>query len=257
MTRLKPHHPQFAAYVVAWIGLAILFSSTLASASDDRLGFAEQAVAATAREPATVIIREHIVLVWPNDLKPEWYAESQVRNVAGMADWLETAFCFSARWTRFDPNDYYARRNGENIRLIFVHNGSSDFNFGGKRPFIGLRDLKNPTAGSEDWFGWLAHELSHDFWHEHPAFKRVKEVWGEGMCDYERYSLLLNMGMPNAARRWNQALQDAQPDDRYRGGAWMFLRFQRSHSLDGPAGLWDFLWDKDFVANLGKPQWIK
>ena len=168
-----------------------------------------------------------------------------------MADWLETAFRFSARWTRFDPNDHYARRNGENIRLIFIHNGSGDFAFGGKQPFIGLRDLKNPLAGSEDWFGWLAHELSHDFWPEHPAFQRVKEVWGEGMCDYERYSLLLNMDMPEAARHWNQSLQEAHLDDRSRGGAWMFLRFQRSHSLDGPAALWDYLWDR-FRRNSGQ-----
>jgi hypothetical protein len=174
-----------------------------------------------------------------------------------MADWLEKAFQLSARWTRFDPNDHYARRNGENIRLIFVHNGSADFDFGGKRPLIGLRDLKNPPAGSEDWFGWLAHELSHDFWHEHPAFQRVKEVWGEGMCDYERYSLLLSMGLPEAARHWNQSLQEAHLDDRYRGGAWMLLRFQRAHSLDGPAALWEYLWDKDFAEILGKPQWIK
>ncbi|MGD1085044.1 MAG: hypothetical protein ABSA47_09885 [Verrucomicrobiota bacterium] len=227
------------------------------SSMEDRLRPSEQTVAATACEPAVVIIREHIILVWPNDLKPQWYAESQVRNPLEMADWLETAFRFSARWTRFDPNDHYARRNGENIRLIFVHNGSFDFNFGGKRPFIGLRDLKKPLAGSEDWFGWLAHELSHDFWHEHPAFQRVKDVWGEGMCDYERYSLLLNMGMPEAARHWNQLLQDAHLDDRYRAGAWMFLRFQRSHSLDGPAALWEYLWDKDFDAILGKPRWIK
>jgi len=254
---MKLNSQSFTAWVAVWIGIVIMSYSASASGSNDQLGAGEQAVVATAREPGTVILREHIVLDWPADLKPVWYAESQVHNPSEMADWLETAFRFSARWMRFDPNDHYARRNGENIRLIFVHNGDADFNFGGKRPFIGLRDLKNPPAGSEDWFGWLAHELSHDFWHEHPAFERVKNVWGEGMCDYERYCLLLNMGMPEAARRWNQALQDAPLDDRYRGGAWMFLRFQRSHSLDGPAALWDFLWDKDFAANLGKPQWSK
>jgi len=254
---MKPRRPPLSAWVVAWIGCAMLSCPAAASAANDGLGPGEQAVVATAREPAAVIIREHIVLVWPKDLKPQWYAESQVHNPPELADWLETAFRFSARWMRFDPNEHYARRNGENIRLLFVHNGSGDFDFGGKRPIICLRDLKDPVPGSEDWFGWLAHELSHDFWHEHPAFERVKQDWGEGMCDYERYCLLLNMGMPEAARRWSQSLQEGNPDDRYRGGAWMLLRFQRAHSLDGPAALWDYLWDKDFAATLGKPQWIK
>ena len=238
-------------------GLALICPLTFGGSPLDQPSPGEQSVVAGARGAVTVIGREHIVLVWPDKLKPNWYVEAGVHSPEQMADWLETAYRFSARWTRFDPNVLYARRNGENIRLIFIQNGSSDFVFGGKRPFIGLRDLKNPPAGSEDWFGWLTHEMSHDFWHEHPAFKRVKNPWGEGMCDYERYCLLLNMGMPQAARRWGQSLQQAPRDDAYRGGAWLFLQFQRTHALDGPAALWDYLWDKDFVALLGKPLWVK
>lgn len=218
----------------------------------------EKSIIGTAKEPSEVICREHIVLVWPKDLKPRWHQESGVTNQVEMADWLETVYRFSARWTRFDPNQHYAKRNREYHRLVFLHNGSSDFVFGGvKRPYIGLRDLKNPPAGSEDWFGWLTHELSHDFWHEHPAFERVKNPWGEAMCDYERYSLLLNMGMPVTAKHWEQALQSASPDDKYRGGAWLFLKLQREKRLDGPPALWNYLWDQDFTAMFGRPRWEK
>jgi hypothetical protein len=236
--------------------LAGYSSSAFPQSLPEQIGRGEQAVLATAREPVEVIAREHIILAWPKDLKPQWCEEAKVTNPQQMADWLERAYQLSAQWTRFDSNAHYARRNQENIRLIFIHNGSSDFVCGGRRPFVGLRDLKQPPAGSGDWFGWLMHELSHDFWHEHPAFARVKNRWGEGMCDYERYWLLLRLGMPNAARRWDESLQQARPDDAYRGGAWVLLRYQREHHLDGPAALWNDLWDKDFTATLGKPQWL-
>jgi hypothetical protein len=218
----------------------------------------EKSIVHTAKERSKIICRENIILVWPKNLKPEWQVESSVRSPQDMADWLETAYRFSARWTRFDPNQHYARGNGEYHRLAFVHNGTSDFIFGGlMRPYIGLRDLKDPPAGGEDWFGWLTHELSHDFWHEHPAFERVKGAWGEAMCDYERYSLLLNIGMPITAKNWEQVLQHAPPDDRYRGGAWLFLKLQREERLDGPPALWNYLWDKDFSTLIGRPKWDK
>jgi hypothetical protein len=223
----------------------------------DRLSSEEKKLVDAAREPAKVICREHIILVWPKDLTPRWYPEARVSSPERMADWLEQAYRLSALWTRFDPNAHYSKRNHESIRLVFVHNGASDFVFGGKRPYIGLRDLENPPAGSEDWFGWLTHELSHDFWHEHPAFERVKNPWGEAMCDYERYSLLLHLGMRRAAARWEQNLRQAPSDDPYRGGAWLFLKLQRAHHLNGPQALWDHLRDKDFVATLGKPAWVK
>ena len=215
----------------------------------------ERLIIGTDLGPADIIARQNIILVWPKHLAPEWYTESRVSNPQQMADWLEAAYCFAAKWARFNPNDYYAFQNKERIRLVFLHNDASYFTFGGKRPYIGLR--QEPAVGSEDWFGFLAHEMSHDFWHEHPAFKRVKSPWGEAMCDYQRYALLLNTGMPEAAQRWERLLQRAAPDDCYRGGAWMLLRFQRDHKLDGPLALWNFLWDKDFAANVGKPLWDK
>jgi hypothetical protein len=222
------------------------------------LGIHEQSIVEMAAKPSEIICREHIILVWPKDLRPQWYEEAGVSGPEDMADWLETAYRFNARWSRFDPNAHYAKDNGEYSRLIFVHSGFSDFIFGGiARPYIGLRDLKNPPAGSEDWFGWLTHEMSHDFWHEHPEFKRVKETWGEAMCDYERYSLLLNMGMPVAAKNQEQVLKNASPDDRYRGGAWLFLKLQREERLDGPAALWNFLRGKDFSLLMGQPKWEK
>jgi hypothetical protein len=224
----------------------------------DSLSVHEQAIVEMAMEPSEIVCRKHIVLVWPKNLRPQWYEEAGVGSPQDMADWLETIYRFSAGWTRFDPNAYYAKNNGEYIRLAFVHNGHSDFIFSGlARPYIGLRDLKNPLAGSEDWFGWLTHELSHDFWHEHPEFKRVKGSWGEAMCDYERYSLLLNMGMPVAAKNQEQVLKNAPPDDKYRGGAWLFLKLQREERLDGPPALWSCLRGKDFSTLLGKPQWEK
>ena len=243
-----------AAFASATVVLAP--APGLAQPAPAPLGPAEQSLAAKALEPADVIVRAHVVLVWPKDLKPQWYDEAKVTNPGQMADWLEKAYQLSAQWTRFDPNAHYAQRNGENIRLLFIHNGSSDFVFGGQRPFIGLRDLKSPLAGSEDWFGWLTHELSHDFWHEHPAFARVKNPWGEAMCDYERYWLLLDLGLPEAAHRWEDSLQRAPADDAYRGGAWVFLRYQRERHLADPAALWSDLWDKDFTAALGKPKWV-
>jgi hypothetical protein len=223
----------------------------------DRLSSIEQELVNKAREPANVICREHIILVWPRHLEPRWYRESRVTNPNQMADWLEKVYQLSARWTRFDPNKHYAERNHEPARLVFLHSGDRDFVFGGKRPFIGLRDLKDPPVGTEDWFGWLIHELSHDFWHEHPVFERVKNPWGEAMCDYHRYELLLHLDMRQAAARWLQHLRQAPPDDGYRGGAWMFVRVQRKHRLKDPQALWDFLRDKDFVATLGKPAWVK
>ena len=243
---------QFAALV------ALLAAPFLNAAHGGDLSSHEAWAVGTVREPSTVFLREHVILVWPKDLPVQWYDESRVNGPDAMADWVETAYRFSARWTRFDPNGHYARRNGDRHRLVFVRNGSSDFVFGGvKRPLIGLRDLKNPPAGSEDWFGWIAHELSHDFWHEHPAFERVKSPWDEAMCDYHRHALLLNMGMPKAAANWEQVLRRAPANDAYRGGARVFLKYPRDQRLDGPAALWAHLWERDFVKELGKPAWVK
>jgi hypothetical protein len=219
------------------------------SAPDQTLTRGEKATCDRRRGDCKVIQRENVILVWPQAWKPSWYAESKISTPEDVADFLELAYRLMARWTDFDPNKHYAERNHERIRLIFIFNGDSDFVFGGARPFIGLRDGKSPVLGTEDWLGWVTHEMSHDFWHEHPVFQRVKEPWGEAMCDYSRYYLLLNCGMPAAAMRWRGSLESAAADDRYRGGANILLKCDHAQKLDGPAGLWFFLRDKSFESS--------
>ena len=71
------------------------------------------------------------------------------------------------------------------------------------------------------------------------------------------YSLLLYLGMRGAAARCVQDYRQAPPDDAYRGGAWMFLSLQLRHRFGGPQALWDYLWERDLVATLGRPAWVK
>jgi hypothetical protein len=210
----------------------------------------------TAIGDSAVQARDHIILVWPRNLVTSWCEESTVKNPQQMADWLEDGYRFYMHWTRYDPNSSYQRESGSHDRLIFIYNGKSDFNFPSKqRPYVGLHDLQKPKPGSEDWFGWLAHEMAHDFWHEHPIFRRSKDQWGEAMCDYSRYYLLLNEGMPKEAQRFQGDLVSADVHDRYKGGAYMLLQLDRLHHLDGPAGLWNYLGDKNFDYVFGKPHW--
>ncbi len=181
----------------------------------------EKAILRTATGPYNVVLRKHVVLAWPRGLFPDWDGESRVTNRSDMADWLDDAYRLQMHMTRFDPSVRYQQDSGTYDRLVFIYNGHGDFVSGGSLPipYVGLRDLKNPKPGTADWFGWLSHELSHDFWHKHPAFERTKNEWGEGMCDYSRYYILLNMGMPRAAKIWKQGLRTADYHDRYRGGA--------------------------------------
>lgn len=230
--------------------------SLAASSNPDTLSWYERRVIVTALENSKVITRKDIILVWPAAKNPNWCLEAHVHNPQEMADWLEKVYQFCARWTKFDPNEYYATRHRDHSRLIFIHNGKRDFVYGpGKRPYIGLRDLEDPPAGSEGWFGWLCHELSHDFWREHPAFKRVKAEWGEGMCDYHRLALLRSMGLPEAAARDESRIRKSRPDDRYLGAALMLLQLQTRNGLGGPEDLWGFLWNQDFKRVLGNPKW--
>jgi hypothetical protein len=203
-----------------------------------------------------VFPRENIVLMWPKNARPDWYAESPVASPAHLADWLERVYETQREWTSYDPNAYYSTTLGVPYRLVYIANGAGDFVFGGvPRPYIGLREVFAETTGSEDWFGWLTHETSHDFWHEHPDFKRVKEEWGEGMCDYSRLFLLGATGMPKAAEHWRAILERADDHDRYRGRARMLLDFQLAQGLSGPADLWSFLRDKDFaIVNRLRPR---
>jgi hypothetical protein len=247
------------------IALALLLIAPMVSPTEvssgttppTSLSRVETEICRKRRGDCVIVQRENIILVWPRAWKPAWYGESKAQTPDDLADYLELAYRLMARWTNHDPNAHYAERNKERARLIFIYSGDSDFVFGGARPYIGLRDGTNPVAGTEDWFGWLAHEMSHDFWHEHPVFQKVKEPWGEAMCDYSRYYILLNCGMPEAAFRWRAVCESAAPTDRYRGGATVLLRYDHDHRLDGPAGLWLHLRDKQFDDALGPPPWGK
>jgi len=204
-----------------------------------------------------VIARKHIIFVCPENLVYKWYPESEIDSPEKMADWLEKIYVLSMEWISFDPNKCYAKRNGRIIRLIFIDKGNKDFQFGGKskRPYIGLVDLVRDKDGTdEDRLGWFTHELSHDFWHENPDFKSVKDPWGEAMCDFERYWLLKESGMPIAAERWLQRLKNANPKDKYRGGAWILLDYQLKN-FKSPKEFWRYLKGKDFDAVFGKPLW--
>lgn len=138
--------------------------------------------------------RNGIVLFWPPGWVPNWDAGFEVHDDSGMADWLERAWEQMRIWTHNDPNEWHARRNGERHRLVFTCDGKGDFIVDTlPRPYIGLRDGRDPPVGSEDWLGWLCHELSHDFFHG----QRVNtgpSSWGEGMCDYSRFQLLQTIG---------------------------------------------------------------
>lgn len=118
---------------------------------------------------------------------------------------------------------------------MFVHDGMLDYNYGGNlaRPVIGLRDLSG--VGSEDWFGWLTHELCHEF------LLRFREVtgtpednaWHEALCDYLRYWLLKESGMPEAAKNWWEKLRNASPRIDIRAGrtsSWSITTKRRQES---------------------------
>ncbi|MGB9408372.1 MAG: hypothetical protein WCA89_12600, partial [Terracidiphilus sp.] len=172
-----------------------------------------------------------VILFWPDGWTPQWYVESQVSTPAGMVQWLDKAYQTMVGWTDVNPNDHYQRKNGVRNRLCFVCNGKGDFVFGGVlRPYIGLRDGRNPVAGSEDWFGWLCHELAHDFFHE-PRLVQDFEPWGDGMCDYSRTNLLMELGMPVASTRFKNS--NIQRSDRYGRPAKLLFDYEKQKGIAG------------------------
>ena len=196
-----------------------------------------------------------VALCWPSTWNVIWCEESGVHNPSEMAGWLERAWEQMRTWTNFDPNVWHAERNGERHRLVFACDGRRDFIVDRlPRPYIGLRDGQNPPAGSEDWFGWLCHELAHDFFHQQ-GVNTGRTIWGEGMADYSRYHLLATMGMSGTARRWEESLQRAAPTDRYKAAARMILNYERSNSLSDPTEVWQRLWQTDFDQTVGRPTW--
>lgn len=202
-----------------------------------------------------VIEQPDVVLVWPSSWQPDWYGESSVNNPQDMAVWLNNAFATMRNMTQIDPNSFHQKSCRARHRLVFVQNGNSDFVFGGvQRPYIGLRDGKSPVAGTEDWFGWLLHELSHDFFHQQ-NFNTDSGDWGDGMCDFSRYHLLLSLGMPIAAANWLQQIQNASPDNKYMEPARLLIKFEKCNNYGGPRQVWQALKGTDFNVSIATPTW--
>lgn len=232
---------------------------TMPAAADAGLSPAEKDISASAREESTVHERNHIVLVWPKNLSVAWYPESKVRSPAQLADWLERCYSLSIEWFGIDPNRQLNAGKDERrrARLMFVHNGMRDYNFGGRlpRPVIGLRNLSG--VGSEDWFGWLTHELSHEFLMRFPNVvgKDENNAWQEALCDYFRYWLLKETGMPTAAANWRERLRRSPRLDRYKGGADIILSYHERNGCQSPADLWKSIKDRNFTECFGRAPW--
>ena len=239
--------------------LVLLIIGIYPAAADAELSQSEAMIHAAALEKSTVCEREHIVLVWPENLQVDWYPESGVRDPDQLADWLEKCYVLCVDWLKIDPNrQLNANKSGSmQARLMFIHNGMRDYNFGGKlpRPVIGLRDLRG--VGSEDWFGWLTHELGHEFFLRFPEVVSTSDnnTWHEALCDYMRYWLLKESGMPLAAEHWRKILHRASRRDHYKGGADIILKYHEKMGCKSPADLWASVKGKDFSQCFGKPPW--
>lgn len=200
---------------------------------------------------------ENIVLLWPSAWSPRWCDESGVKDVREVVCWLERAYQQMTAWTEFDPNRYYSCKNGVRDRLAFVCNGQRDFVFGGalRRPYIGLGKGQDPTwHASEDWFGWLCHELSHDFLHE-PRFCPGLEKRGDGLCDYSRCKLLSALGMEGAAGRFLSCVMEAQPRDACKRPAKLLLQYECAHSVLSPVALTRRLRGNCLSQEVACPTW--
>ena len=221
----------------------------------------ERRISATALEKFRVCEREHLVLIWPADLEVKWYPESRVHGPEQLADWLEKCYGLCVKWLGVDPDRQLnaGKDSAQRARLIFIHNGMRDYNYGGNlpRPVIGLRDLRG--VGGEDWFGWLTHELSHEFFLRFPEVVAApgNAVWHEALCDYLRYWLLKESGMPVAARHWREILRRADPRDRYKGGANVILNYHERTGCQSPADLWAEVKGKNFTACFGPAPWTE
>ncbi|MBQ7208976.1 MAG: hypothetical protein IJS01_14350 [Lentisphaeria bacterium] len=244
--------------------LRLLLPVFLAAAplsADAGLSPTEKSIAASALEKSDVYEQKHIVLVWPKDLRVKWCPESNVKDPRQLAEWLERCYTLCVRWLDIDPDRQLnaGRPGGRRARLIFIHNGMRDYNFGGRlpRPVIGLRDLRG--VGSEDWFGWLTHELSHEFFLRFPKIVGSDEnnAWHEALCDYMRYWLLKESGMPAAAANWRQALRRASRKDRYKGGADIIMTWHEEKGFRSPAELWRAIKDRDLSTCFGKAPWLR
>ena len=215
----------------------------------------EQALLAQCPQPTLILPQSEIVVMVPQDWPAKWHAEAGIHDLDGLSSWLNAAYVHMRQWTGVDPNQNHYRRTGERNRLAFAATGKGDFVFRGEaRPYVGLRNGRDPLFGSEDWVGWLCHELSHDFFHDQ-HFNVGRTEWGEGMCDYSRYHLLRELGLKVAAENWEKVLLNGSPRDKYKGPAKLLLLWERNQRLSGPAALWRRIRKTDFDLTVGRSSW--
>lgn len=217
---------------------------------------------------------QNTVLFWPTGWPgPErsasssretspWYSESGVNQASDLACWLERVYEQMCEWMDFNPNEHYSCKNGMRHRLAFVCNGKEDFQLENDRgeplprPYIGLRDGDKPTkCGEEDWFGWLCHELSHDFLHE-PRLGPDAACWGEGLCDYFRCKLLSALRMNQAAANFEQRIKSCTaPDDKYHQPAKLLLEYECKRGFTSPSQLVQSVRHKPLCLEDGFVTW--
>ena len=219
----------------------------------------ERKTVSSALESSKSYPRDHIVLVWPESLDVSWYPESKAEGPEELADWLERCYGLCVSWLKIDPDRELNDGKGDSgrSRLVFIHNGMRDYNLGGSlpRPVIGLRDFSG--VGSEDWFGWLTHELSHEFLLRFPSVVGTREdnEWHEALCDYLRYWQLKESGMPEAAAHWLEKLRQASPRDKYQGGAKLVMDCHDALECASPAEFWAKIGGAGVSKALGQAPW--
>ena len=245
--------------VKARLKLLFTFLTILSSIVSAGLSPIELKIAADALDESNIYERKHIILVWPETLTVDWYFESNVQGPEQLADWLEQSYTLCTDWFKINPNELINKGKSprKQARLILIHNGMRDYNIGGElpRPVIGLRDLQG--VGSEDWFGWLTHEIAHEFFCQLPELVNNSEnnTWHEALCDYMRYWLLKETGMPKASLNWRKVLQSASRDDKYKGGAEIIMSFHEQKSYKSPADLLDLIKAGKITSCFGDAPW--
>ena len=98
------------------------------------LSSVESSILSTTMEKSIPYEREHVMLIWPEKLQVNWYSESNVQSPEQLADWLEKCYVLCVNWIGINPNQKHNARKkpSQKARLIFVHNGMRDYNFGGE-----------------------------------------------------------------------------------------------------------------------------
>ena len=178
-------------YLVLALALLLPFGATAT------LSPVEKQLVAGAQEGSTCCEREHIVLIWPNELGADGHVYNQRWDPERLADYLEMCYRLAISWFGFDPNERFnAQLEPENqARLIFIHNGKGDYRIDEEpRPLVGMFDMD--AANYESWLGNLLQNLLCDFLMQIPEItgKPENSYWDEALCGYLRYWLLLASG---------------------------------------------------------------